>query len=111
MTFTIAAFYRFVSLPDPSALRDELRAAFSVEDLCGTLLIASEGVNGTLAGSSETIDRLLNMLAEKVGLERAEVKFASAEERPFGRLKFLVKHEILAFRKAKVDPTDRKSVV
>ncbi|WP_158820056.1 rhodanese-related sulfurtransferase [Granulicella sp. S156] len=111
MTFTIAAFYRFVSLPDPAALRDELRAAFSVDDLCGTLLIAGEGVNGTLAGSSETIDRLLDMLAEKVGLERAEVKFASAEERPFGRLKFLVKREILAFRKAKVDPTQAGTYV
>ena len=111
MTFTIAAFYRFVSLPDPAALRDELRAAFSVEDLCGTLLIAGEGVNGTLAGSSETIDRLLDMLAEKVGLERAEVKFASAEDRPFGRLKFLVKREVLAFRKAKVDPTQAGTYV
>jgi UPF0176 protein len=105
MTYTIAAFYRFVSLPDPAALREELRAAFSEDDLCGTMLIAGEGVNGTLAGSVETIDRLLGRLAEKVGLNRADVKFSLTEERPFGRLKFQVKRETIAFRKAEVDPT------
>ncbi|AEU38948.1 oxygen-dependent tRNA uridine(34) hydroxylase TrhO [Granulicella mallensis] len=111
MNFTIAAFYRFVSLPDPAALRDELRAAFSEEDLCGSMLIASEGVNGTMAGSAETIERLLDMLVEKTGLDRADVKFANSEERPFGRLKFLVKSEIIAFRKAKVDPTQAGNYV
>ena len=105
MTYTIAALYRFVTLPDPAALREELCAAFTEEELCGTLLIATEGVNGTLAGSAEVIERLLAMLVEKVGLDRGEVKFSYAEERPFGRLKFKVKDEILAFRRAVVDPT------
>ena len=105
MTYTIAAFYCFVSLPDPVGLREELRAGFSEDGLYGTILIAGEGVNGTIAGSEAVIDRLLELLVEKVGLDRAEVKFASSEERPFGRLKFQVKQEILAFRKAEVDPT------
>ena len=111
MTYTIAAFYRFVSLPEPTALREELLTAFNAEELCGTMLIASEGVNGTMAGSVETIDRLLDMLSEKTGLDRTEVKFSSAEERPFGRLKFLVKQEIIAFRKAKADPTQAGTYV
>jgi UPF0176 protein len=105
MTYTIAAFYHFTALPDPIALQAELRASFTEEELCGTILIAREGVNGTVAASAEVIDRLLLMLAERVGLNRADVKFAIAEERPFGRLKFQVKQEILAFRKAEVDPT------
>ena len=105
MTYTIAAFYCFVALPDPAGLREELAAAFSEQELCGTILIAGEGVNGTVAGSAEVIDRLLRMLAERVGLERAEVKFASAEERPFGRLRLKVKRDVLPFRKADVDAT------
>ena len=105
MTYTIAAFYRFVALPDPAALRDELTSAFTEDELCGTILIASEGINGTMAGSSETIDRLLEMLADRAGLDRAEVKFATEEEQPFGRLKIKVKDAILAFRKVEVDPT------
>ena len=58
MPYTIAAFYRFTPLSNPAALRDELRTAFDPNDLCGTLLIAPEGINGTLAGSADTIDRL-----------------------------------------------------
>jgi len=104
MTYTIAAFYRFVGLADPDALREELRGAFNEDALCGTMLIAKEGVNGTMAGSGETIERLLDLLEMRVGLVRAEVKFSFAEERPFGRLKFLVKSEIIAFRKAEVNP-------
>jgi len=103
MTYTIAAFYRFVALPDPDGLCEKLRAAFCEDELCGTILLAAEGVNGTVAGDTAVIDRLLVMLAA-IGLERAEVKFSSAEERPFGRLKIRVKQEVLAFRKAVVDP-------
>jgi len=106
MIYVIAAFYRFVAIADPVALRDEFRAAFSEDDLCGTMLIAGEGVNGTMAGSAATMGRLLAMLAEKIGLSREDdVKFSSSEEKPFGRLKFLAKREIIAFRKAAVDPT------
>jgi UPF0176 protein len=111
MTYTIAAFYRFVSLPDPAALREELRAAFSEDELCGTILIAGEGVNGTMAGSGETIGRLLDMLAEKAGLGKEDVKFSFTDERPFGRLKFQLKQEIIAFRKAAVDPTQAGNYV
>jgi UPF0176 protein len=104
MQYTIAAFYRFVSISDPVALCEELIASFPEDVLCGTMLIANEGVNGTMAGSRETIDRLLEMLTAKLGLSRDDVKFSRTEERPFGRLKFLVKREIIAFRKAEVDP-------
>jgi UPF0176 protein len=111
MTYTIAAFYCFVSLPDPAALRQQLRAAFNVEDLCGTVLITPEGVNGTVAGSPQVIDELLELLAKETGLDRSDVKFATAEERPFGRLKFQLKREVLAFRKAIVDPTQAGTYV
>jgi UPF0176 protein len=111
MTDTIAAFYRFVGLPDPAALREELLASFSEEDLCGTMLIAAEGVNGTMAGSAEVIDRLLELLHTRTGLERDEVKFASADKAPFGRLKLKVKPEIITFRGAVVDPTQAGTYV
>jgi UPF0176 protein len=105
VTYTIAAFYRFISLPEPTALAERLRAAFCESDLCGTMLIADEGVNGTMAGSPETVDRLLNVLEEEVGLEREEVKFSYSQTPPFKRRKFRVKSEIITFRNTKVDPT------
>jgi UPF0176 protein len=102
---TVAAFYRFLALAAPAALRDELRATFTSTDLLGTTLIAPEGINGTMAGSPSTIDHLLNFLAERAGLTRSEVKFSTAEAPPFRRLKFKLKREIITFRNATVDPT------
>ena len=111
VTYSIATFYRFISLPDPTTLREDLLTAFGESDLRGTMLIADEGVNGTIAGSPSTIDHLLNVLAEKVGLEREEVKFSVSKERPFKRLKFQVKAEIISFRKTEVDPTQSGTYV
>ncbi len=102
--YTVAAYYRFFSLADPAALREALRAAFAGTDLLGTTLIAPEGINGTMAGSAETVDRLLRFLREHAGLERNEVKFSTSEAAPFRRLKFKLKREIITFRHAEVDP-------
>jgi UPF0176 protein len=102
---TVAAFYRFFALADPATLRDELRATFTATDLLGTTLIAPEGINGTMAASPETIDRLLSFLADRTGLGRSEVKFSAADAPPFRRLKFKLKREIITFRNAAVDPS------
>jgi UPF0176 protein len=101
---TVAAYYRFLPLADPSALREELRAIFTPTDLLGTTLIAPEGINGTMAGSPATIDRLLDFLAERTGLDRSEVKLSTTDAPPFRRLKFKLKREIITFRNATVDP-------
>ena len=103
--YTVAAYYRFLPVADPAALREEMLARFLGTDLLGTTLIASEGVNGTMAASAETIEGLLQFLQERVGLERSEVKFSTAEEPPFKRLKIKVKKEIITFRGVAIDPT------
>lgn len=105
MTYKIAAFYRFVAIDDPAALQQAFLAAFDGSDLCGSMLIAPEGVNGTMAGSAETMERLIQMLGQKTGLPAEEVKYALAEAKPFGKLKFRLKKEIISFRTAKVDPS------
>jgi len=102
--YTVAAFYRFFALTDPQALRDELHETFALTDLRGTTLLAPEGINGTMAGSAETMERFLNLLTERAGLDRAEVKFSSSEKPPFRRLKFKRKREIITFRTD--DPVD-----
>lgn len=105
VTYTIAAFYRFVRIANPAALQDELRASFADSDLLGTTLIAPEGINGTMAGSAAIIKRFLQLLSERAGLDPAEVKFSSSDEPPFKRLKFKVKAEIITFRDVSIDPT------
>ena len=103
--FTVAAYYRFFALKDPAGLREELRAEFVGTELLGTTLLAPEGINGTMAGPAEAIERLLDFLGERTGLRRDEVKFSSAEVQPFRRLKFKLKREIITFRNAIADVT------
>jgi len=102
--YTVAAFYRFFAVADPSGLRDELRTSFTADDLLGTTLIAPEGINGTMAGTVENMDRFLGFLVERAGLDRAEVKVSTTDDQPFRRLKFKLKREIITFRNAPVDP-------
>ncbi len=111
MTYTVAALYRFVPIEDVAALRTILRRSFVEMDLCGTLLIAPEGINGTLAGASdEIIDQMLEILAEQTGLLRSDVKFSQSPEKPFNKLKIRLKREIITFNQAQADPNKMKGV-
>lgn len=104
MIYTVAALYRFVSIQDVAALRALLKDEFAKLDLCGTLLIAPEGINGTLAGSTAAIEAMLDLLNLHTGLTRDEVKFSQAPEKPFQRLKVRPKQEIITFKQPQADP-------
>lgn len=104
MRYTIAALYRFVPLRDLPALRQRLLGQFSVLNLCGTLLLAPEGLNGTLAGAEADIESMLRILNDKAGLPREDVKFSHADEKPFQRLKIRLKKEIITFKQPSADP-------
>ena len=105
MPYTIAAFYRFTPIGDAEALRLELKQKLTLLDLCGTLLVAPEGINGTLAGTEGAIDAMLEMLRGATGLPREEVKFSEAAEKPFSRLKIRLKREIITFHQPDADPS------
>lgn len=105
MPYTIAAFYRFTPIGDAEALRLELKQKLTLLDLCGTLLVAPEGINGTLAGTEGAIEAMLEMLRGATGLPREEVKFSEAAEKPFNRLKIRLKREIITFHQPDADPS------
>ena len=105
MAYTIAAFYRFVRVGDADAVRSDLKNVLARLDLCGTLLVAPEGINGTLAGSDTAIDALLGILGSQFGLARGDVKFSEAADKPFHRLKVRRKREIITFRQPNADPS------
>ena len=103
MIYTIAALYRFTTITDKVALKAVLKDAFLRLELCGTLLIADEGINGTLAGSAQAIDQMLDLLFQHTGLLRDEVKFSTANEKPFQRLKIRLKRELITFKQSDID--------
>ena len=109
MSYKVAAFYQFVSLPDFRELREPLRALCGDLKLKGSVLLAHEGINGTLAGSSEAIDQFVTALrhSDHFGgrLDHPELKFSSAAAMPFGRLKVRLKKEIVTFGDKAADPT------
>jgi UPF0176 protein len=105
MLYTIAAFYRFTPFADAPACHKAYKQAFAPLGLCGTLLIAPEGINGTLAGSAGAIESMLSLLYAQTGLTRQDVKFSSAPEKPFNRLKIRLKREIITFNQPTADPS------
>jgi UPF0176 protein len=109
MPFKVAAFYQFAALPDFRELREPLRALAASLGIKGSVLLAHEGINGTLAGEPATIDALVGELkADKLfggRLDNLELKFSHAATLPFQRLKIRLKKEIVTLGDTAVDPT------
>lgn len=105
MTYSVAALYRFTPVADPAELRSVLKPEFAKLNICGSLLIAPEGINGTLAGQGDSVEKMLALLAQHTGLQREEVKFSTAPEKPFNHLKVRLKREIVTFKQPQADPS------
>jgi UPF0176 protein len=109
MPCQVAAFYQFAALPDFRELREPLRTVCAGLDLKGSVLLAHEGINGTLAGSPEAIAALVEELrrGELFGgrLDNLELKFSAASAMPFQRLKVRLKKEIVTLGDISADPT------
>jgi UPF0176 protein len=109
MPYEVAAFYQFAALPDFRGLREPLRAVCANLGLKGSVLLAHEGINGTLAGSAEAITALVEELRRGAlfggRLDNLELKFSAALAMPFQRLKIRLKKEIVTLGDAAADPT------
>src|ERR1700728_1623995 len=98
MLYTVAAFYRFVPVQVLPPLRQELLVEFARLNIWGTLLVGHGVINGTIDGAASDIDDVLKLLEKKFGLQREDVKFSTAPENPFNRLKIRLKREIITFK-------------
>jgi UPF0176 protein len=109
MPYKVAAFYQFAALPDYRELREPLRAVCAGLALKGSVLLAQEGINGSLAGNSLSIDALISVLRSGAlfggRLDNLELKFSSAAAMPFARLKIRLKKEIVTLGDPATDPT------
>ncbi|RMH43597.1 MAG: rhodanese-related sulfurtransferase [Alphaproteobacteria bacterium] len=101
---TVAALYRFAHVADPARLREDLLELCAPAGIRGSLLVAPEGVNGTVSGGREAIDRLHAFLAGPASMQGLEWKESAAETHPFGRLKIRLKREIVTMGQPDVDP-------
>ena len=90
----IAALYQFRTVENPAMLQESLRTFCREQGILGTLIVAGEGINGTVSGSREAISNLHRLLLEQ-GFTRMEYKESFAEAHPFRKLKIKLKQEIV----------------
>ncbi len=103
--FTVAALYKFARFPNPAALKGPLAEIACTQGVKGTLLLAPEGINGTIAGSRVGIDAVLAHIRSLPGCADVEWKESSATSMPFPRMKVRLKREIVTMGQPDVDPT------
>ncbi len=101
----VCALYRFATFPDPAALREPLLAVAEANSIRGTLLLANEGINGTIAGTHDGIEALLTHIRTLPGCADLDYKDSTAEAMPFHRMKVRLKREIVSMGVDGIDPT------
>ena len=104
--FLTAALYKFVDLPDHRALREPLLSLCQAQQVKGTLLLAPEGINGTIAGPEAGVRAVLQWLRQDARLASLEHKESWSQEPPFHRMKVRLKREIVTLRVPGLRPQD-----
>ena len=104
---SIAAFYRFQRLADTAALKSELLPKLKALDVKGTILLANEGVNGTVAALPDKIADVIACIQQICGLAELEHKLSCAPASPFLRLKVKLKNEIVTIGDVQADPNTK----
>jgi UPF0176 protein len=104
MTYTVAAFYKFITITDPGTLRERMLIVCREHGIIGTILIAHEGVNGTIAGSADNVDALLASLAAALDLPKIEAKRSRCEAVPFRKLRVRLRPEIITLNQPQANP-------
>ncbi len=104
----VASFYRFFDLEDPVTFRDDLQALCDGQGLLGTILVAHEGFNGTLAGSETAVRTVFDWLRERARLDgELDARWTDADEAPFRRMRVRLKKEVVTLGRPDILPHRR----
>ena len=102
--YVTCALYKFVALPNYGSIRHPLLKVMTDNNVYGTLLLASEGINGTISSTREGIDAVLSWLDQQPGLDNIDTKESWDTEIPFYRTKVKLKKEIVTMGVEGIDP-------
>lgn len=106
----VAALYKFVSLPDYRELQAPLLSFCRLQEIKGTLLLAQEGINGTIAGYRQQIDAVLAFLRADSRFTDLEHKESYTETSPFERMKVRLKKEIVTLGLPEINPNEKVGI-
>ena len=102
--FILAALYHFTPFEDPAAMQGPLQDVCRDNGISGSLLLAREGINGTIAGHRAGLDTVLAYIRALPGCSTLEWKESTAASQPFARMKVKLKKEIVTMGQPDVDP-------
>ncbi len=104
-SWDVVALYRFVTIEDPTKIQKMIKTACTELGICGTLLVAPEGINGTIAGAPDKLPHIVEHLETLLKISQGEVKYSTASHKPFRHMKVRLKKEIVTMRQPDIDPT------
>jgi len=101
----VVSLYRFLDLKNPESFRHRLKAICDEQGLLGTMLVATEGFNGTLAGSEDSVRTVMNWIRDQFDIEEElDARWNDADEAPFRRMRVKVKKEIVTLGRPDILP-------
>ena len=104
--FKIAALYKFAEVGNPEKAQIEIRANLKVLSIHGTILLGQEGINGTISGSKDNIDKAIAYIRQLKNFNDTDIKFSEASINPFARLKIKLKKEIVTIGDKTIKPQE-----
>ena len=103
----VAALYKFVEIDDLLSLQSNLYEICEKNNIMGTILIANEGINGTISGKNNEINQTISLLKSDKRFANIEIKYSSANKQPFHRMKVRLKKEIVTIGLPEINPNKK----
>ena len=103
----VAALYKFVEIDDLLSLQSDLHEICEKNNIMGTILIANEGINGTISGKTNEINQTISLLKSDKRFTNIEIKYSSSDKQPFHRMKVRLKKEIVTIGLPKINPNKK----
>ena len=103
----VAALYKFVEIDDLLSLQSNLYEICKKNNIMGTILIANEGINGTISGKTNEINQTISLLKSDKRFTNIEIKYSSTDKQPFHRMKVRLKKEIVTIGLPEINPNNK----
>ena len=104
--YSIAALYKFSSIGDPNLLQLKIRKRFKQLNIYGTILVGHEGINGTISGKENNLNKAIKYIKSINNFNNIDIKYSSSQVNPFVRLKIKLKKEIVTIGDESINPNE-----
>jgi UPF0176 protein len=104
--YTLAALYKFSSIEDPNQLQLKIRKRFKQLNIYGTILVGHEGLNGTISGKENNLNKAIKFIKSINNFNNIDIKYSSSQVNPFVRLKIKLKKEIVTIGDESINPNE-----